>query len=300
MKRSIVVSVAIVTTAATITTLSPTLRHDLYKLTDQALILGPTGIPTPNSAYIDGVVNGYLDPSGYTGGIANAEALTTPEQFSNTSYIQGEADVIEKLAELQQNGDITATDPEYLFGYSQSSTILSTVDSHLNDPSWIEGILTNPSLGSDALSASDAATTAQVVNGIGPSDLHLALVGDPAADPGDGVPPGFDNADFTQPWLKLFGYTEMMGVNSNNDLSPTDVYTVEGDNWAQASQFLGIPSLSSWQHLSYLGLDAGNFSPLDTVGNTDYFNAVDNSFNPLTALWDAALIDLGILGVSPV
>ena len=279
-------------------------------LVDQAFILGPTGTDTPEAAYVSDVVNGYLDPSGYNGGIANATALTTPEQDSGVSYTQGEVDVIEKLAELQQNGDISAEDPVYLFGYSQSATILSAVDSHLNDPGWMADVLETDGgrnfdslINADyspALSAQQASEDAQLVSQIDPGDIHVVLVGDPAADPGDGMPDGFDNASFTQSWLNLFGFQPMMGVNTNDDLSPTDVYTVNGDNWAQASQFLGIPSTSSLQHLEYLGLDAGNFSLLDTIGNTDYFNATPSTSEASTALLDALGVDLNLDGISPV
>ncbi|WP_343601581.1 hypothetical protein [Mycobacterium sp.] len=311
--QRVLATAVVVAASATVAPLSSTLthaRHDPYQLVDQAFILGPTGTATPGTAYFDTVVTSYLDPNRYTGGTADAVALTTPEQFSGVSYSQGEVDVIEKLAELQQNGGISASDPVYLFGYSQSSTILSAVDSHLNDPTWMESVLTTDGgrnfdslINSDyspALSPSAADADAQSVASIDPSDIHVVLVGDPAADPGDGVPGGFDNAPFTQFWLQLAGYPEMMGVNTDNDLSPTDVYTVDGDNWAQASQFLGIPSLSSWQHLAYLGLDAANFTPLDTVGNTDYFNAADGSFNVVIALADALGVDLGLDGIIPV
>ncbi|MEZ0367137.1 hypothetical protein ACAG26_26015 [Mycobacterium sp. pUA109] len=259
---------------------------------ETALILGPSGTATPNQTYIDTVVNNYLSPEGYTGGDAGASALTTPEQFSGASYTQGEADVIEKLVELQQSGALSSADPTYLFGYSQSATILSAVDSNLHNPQWVESVLTSPNLGGAALSPAQAAADAQTLTQIDPSDLHLVLVGDPAADPGDGILPGFDNAAFTQSWLQDFGFPEMMGVNSNADLSPTDVFTLDGDNWAQAQSLLGIPDLSSWQHLAYLGLEASNFTPVATDGLTDYFNAADDSVNALTALWDALLASL--------
>jgi hypothetical protein len=311
--QRILIAAAVVVTASTVASLPSMLdhiRHDSYQLVDQAFILGPTSISSPGTAYIDTVVTSYLDPNGYTGGTADAAALTTPEQYSGVSYTQGEADVIEKLAELQQNRDISASDPVYLFGYSQSSTILSAVDSHLDDPTWLENVLTTDGgrnfdalINSDytpALSQSAADADAQAVASIDPSDVHVILVGDPAADPGDGVPPGFDNASFTQPYLQLAGYPELTGVNTDGDLSPTDVYTVTGDNFAQANEVLGFPSLSSLQHLEYLGLDTGNFSYLDTVGNTEYFNAADNSFNAATALFDALAVDLGFTNISPV
>ena len=50
-----------------------------------ALILGPTGIPTPDAAYISDAENLYLDPNGYDGTTATTLALTTPETNNFTT-----------------------------------------------------------------------------------------------------------------------------------------------------------------------------------------------------------------------
>src|ERR1700743_302546 len=44
-----------------------------------ALILGPTGIPTPDAGYISAAEKLYLDPAGYDGTTATTLPLTTPE-----------------------------------------------------------------------------------------------------------------------------------------------------------------------------------------------------------------------------
>lgn len=87
----------------------------------------------------------------------------------------------------------------------------------------------------------------------------------------------------------------MAGQNTNLDLSPTTVYTVDGDNWAQAQEscllfiFFCSPAQVSWQHMAYPGLDASDFTFKDQVGNVDYYNADDSSINMLGALWTAAM-----------
>ena len=52
---------------------------DFLSGSTNALILGPTGIPTPDAAYISDAEKLYLDPNGYDGTTASTLALTTPE-----------------------------------------------------------------------------------------------------------------------------------------------------------------------------------------------------------------------------
>src|SRR6202012_2232165 len=60
-----------------------------------ALILGVTGIPTPDAAYISDAENLYLDPNGYDGTATSAQALTTPETYDfGSSVTQGEDDLV--------------------------------------------------------------------------------------------------------------------------------------------------------------------------------------------------------------
>src|ERR1700739_3145098 len=54
---------------------------DFLSGSTSALILGVTGIPTPDAAYISDAENLYLDPNGYHGTAASALALTTPETY---------------------------------------------------------------------------------------------------------------------------------------------------------------------------------------------------------------------------
>lgn len=50
---------------------------DFLSGSTNALILGVTGIPTPDAAYISDAENLYLDPNGYHGIAASTLALTT-------------------------------------------------------------------------------------------------------------------------------------------------------------------------------------------------------------------------------
>ena len=72
-----------------------------------ALILGPTGIPTPDAAYISDVEKLYLDPSGYDGTTATTLALTTPETYDfTTSVPQGETDLVKAVVADYHAGDM--------------------------------------------------------------------------------------------------------------------------------------------------------------------------------------------------
>lgn len=52
----------------------------LYGSTD-ALVLGPTGIPTPSANYISNGIDLYLGPLGYNGTLASTLPLTMPNTF---------------------------------------------------------------------------------------------------------------------------------------------------------------------------------------------------------------------------
>ncbi len=54
---------------------------DFLSGSTNALILGATGLPTPDAAYVTDAENLYLDPAGYSGTAATPQALTTSEGF---------------------------------------------------------------------------------------------------------------------------------------------------------------------------------------------------------------------------
>src|ERR1700756_4822837 len=72
-----------------------------------ALILGATGIPTPDAAYISDAENLYLDPLGNTGTTATTLALTTPESNDFPSSVaQGESVLVNAIVADYAAGDM--------------------------------------------------------------------------------------------------------------------------------------------------------------------------------------------------
>jgi hypothetical protein len=105
-----------------------------------ALILGPTGIPTPNAAYISDAASLYLYPNGYDGTTATTLALTTPETDDfTTSVPQGEAILENAILTDYNAGDMgcdasgVCSDPLTIFVYSQSSAVASLAEQQLAD-----------------------------------------------------------------------------------------------------------------------------------------------------------------------
>src|ERR1700739_4132018 len=80
---------------------------DFLSGSTNALILGPTGIPTPDAAYISEAVKLYLDPNGYDGTTASTLALTTPETYNLIpSVTQGENDLVNAVVADYDAGDM--------------------------------------------------------------------------------------------------------------------------------------------------------------------------------------------------
>jgi PE-PPE domain len=111
---------------------------DFLSGSTDALILGSTGIPTPDPAYIAGAENLYLDPNGYGGAAASAQALTTPETYDFTSSVtQGENILVNTVVADYQAGDMgcdasgVCSDPLTIFAYSQSSAIAALAEQQL-------------------------------------------------------------------------------------------------------------------------------------------------------------------------
>jgi hypothetical protein len=113
---------------------------DFLSGSTNALILGSTGVPTPNDAYISDAENLYLDPNGYDGTAASTLALTTPESYDfGSSVTQGENDLINAVVADYDAGNMDCTtagvcsDPLTIFTYSQSSAIASLAEQQLAD-----------------------------------------------------------------------------------------------------------------------------------------------------------------------
>ncbi|MGB3286645.1 PE-PPE domain-containing protein [Mycolicibacter algericus] len=117
----------------------------LYGSTD-ALVLGPTGIPTPSANYISNGIDLYLEPLGYQGTVASSEALTLPNSYDFFESVPGgEKILIDAILADYNAGAMgcddlgVCTDPLTIFTYSQSSLVAA----HAQDDLVAAGIPTD-------------------------------------------------------------------------------------------------------------------------------------------------------------
>jgi hypothetical protein len=113
-------------------------NSDFLSGSTNALVLGPTGISTPDPAYIQDALNLYLYPNGYEGTTATTLPLTTPEtnDFA-TSVPQGETILINAIQAdynaglMDCNSAGVCSDPLTIFVYSQSASVASLAEPKL-------------------------------------------------------------------------------------------------------------------------------------------------------------------------
>jgi hypothetical protein len=146
-----------------------------------ALILGPTGIPTPDAAYISDAEKLYLDPIGYDGTTASTLALTTPESDNfGSSVTQGENDLVNAVVADYGAGDMgcnasgVCSDPLTIFTYSQSSAIAALAEHQLADDKIPDDALRFVMLGANPTGVPD---------NLYPTDVYN-INGDAWAEPG--------------------------------------------------------------------------------------------------------------------
>jgi PE-PPE domain len=245
---------------------------DFLSGSTNALVLGPTGVATPNAAYISDVEKLYLDPNGYDGTTATTLALTTPETDNfGPSVTQGEEDLVNAVVADYEAGDMecnagVCADPLTIFTYSQSSVIASLAEQQL---------------------AADHI----------PSDaLRFVMIGDTGS-----AQDGFLNILGENPWgqiiLDELGLQNLIGATTPDNLYPTEVYTIAGDLWADpfhAGGFQGTLEqdieLGLLLHDAYLGLtpaEIGSATPV-VEGLTTYFDIPTlNVFELWGALFNA-------------
>lgn len=109
----------------------------LYGSTD-ALVLGPTGIPTPSANYISNGIDLYLEPLGYNGTLASTLPLTMPNSWDFLNSVpQGQAILVDAILADYSAGEMgcdasgVCTNPLTIFTYSQSSLIASYAQEQL-------------------------------------------------------------------------------------------------------------------------------------------------------------------------
>lgn len=229
----------------------------------QAFVLGPSGFPDPGASFDAAVYSLYLAPLGYSGAADSVQTLVTPEAYNAASVDQGEAILISTLESDYQAGDFSSADPLTVFGYSQSATFESAA---------------MPQLAADGI----------------PTDaLRFVMVGDPASAEG-GFLNTFGETDFGRSVLDFLGYQKYVGETTPDNLYPTDVFTLNGDGWAQWDNGANIFGLGTI-HDEYLGLTAAEIASatLTVDGVTDYYTIADPG-NMLETLIAAAVAAYGI------
>ena len=156
---------------------------DFLSGSTNALILGVTGIPTPDAAYISDVEKLYLDPSGYDGTTATTLALTTPETYDfTTSVPQGETILENAILADYNAGDMACnasgvcSDPLTIFTYSQSASVADLAEKTLASDGIPSDALRFVMLGDNPLGVPDNLYPTEVYN----------ILGDTWALPGTG------------------------------------------------------------------------------------------------------------------
>jgi PE-PPE domain len=241
-----------------------TVQHLDYKLVDEALVI----IPVDNPAFADAAANLYLQAAGFDIGpdYDNVATLDMPEVVSggtlNDAVNQGVNELVSKIDTEYLAGDISSTDPLYVFGYSQSSVVMGMAEQQL------------------------------AADGVPSQDLNFVMVGDSASAEG-----GFLNAFIDempaswQPYVvdafKEFGADAVLGQVTPDNYYPTEVYSLSGDGWTNYDYGLNDGGLFS-DHLEYLGLTSQEIASAGAPvvdGLTNYFTIQDSMVNSLEALW---------------
>jgi hypothetical protein len=248
---------------------SPTTTSDTGGI---ALVMGPTGIPQPSASYVATVERLYLAPLGFHG---HAESLYTPELGYNTdaNLPTDVANLMAAINTQMATGHVSAQNPIWVFGYSQSAAAASQAMMQLH------------------------------AEGVPATDLHFVLVGDPASATGGILntllPSLGPLGDAIKPLLPFVGLSQTMGLTTPN-YYPTDVYTLAGDGYAAwPTNFLSNPvgDITAvaglfTTHEEYLGLSPGQIqaaTPTYTDGLAHYHTIDNNSSQLLPTLINAAV-----------
>jgi hypothetical protein len=239
------------------------LMAEVSLIAGEGWIMGGTGNPIPDGAYIDSVKDLYLnDGAGY-----NYVGLTTPEQFCPIICGAGQPlsfgdSVSAGVAQL--DGHVTqglADGPESVLGYSQSATVATVWMNELIDGG-------NQHLG----------------------NLHVTLLG----DPNNAIGGMLDRFQFSD-GVGHFSFTPesqhipFLGIPMGLEPTPvsgidTDIYMGEYDGWANfpsdpSNLFADINALIGIEtvHPYYpdpttdVNLDTGNMIDLGKIGDTSFW-----------------------------
>lgn len=217
---------------------------------DLAIIVGPTGIASPNATYIADAEALYLEPNGFSPtGIAVDLPFYPASANFGPSVAAGQNELTLAAVAGYYLGLFNAAHPLTLFCYSQGAVVCN------ND----EPTLINYGIQSDAIKIVEIGDTSSSQTGWdgapGPIDGFL----------GNTAAPG----TLTALGLESLGWGNLVGdITPNNDYE-TYVYTIYGDVWADVT----APACLLC-HDAYLGLTPAEISSAVPVidGLTTYFD----------------------------
>lgn len=233
--------------------------------TNDALVL----IPLANQDYANAADQLYLAPNGFDG---TAAVFITPSEGGEVANVApGVQTLVQTIEADYTAGDLSATDPLYVFGYSEGAVESGLAEQQLHD------------------------------FGIPASDLHFVMVGDSASAQGgflNSVVDSFPEAQqqSVTTLLEQLGLTPpLLGATTPDNLYPTDVYSFSGDGWADYDDGANIAGMFT-QHLAYLGLTAAQVASASetTDGMTDYYTIDSSHIDFTTALYNQLLISLEV------
>ncbi|PQM45192.1 PE family protein PE3 [Mycobacterium talmoniae] len=183
-----------------------TVRSLAQLLSDEALIMGGSGMPLPTQSYMDTVYGNFIAPN--VVGNYTTQALFTPEQFypfTGVKQLPFDTSVAQGLSSLDDTirGQLADGNNLVVFGYSQSATITSLEMEQLtqNPPTLDPG-----------------------------QQLSFVLIGDPN-NPDGGIFERFAGLSFPSLGLTFSAPTP------TDTIYPTDIYTTEYDGWADFPRY---------------------------------------------------------------
>lgn len=250
------------------TSINNVCRSDYVLTSSDALVLIPDAAAN-QEYYAEEADNLYLEPNGFDG-TATIFILPEPSNLA-ASVAPGVQDLVQAVESQYSAGDFSASDPLYIFGYSQ---------------------------GADESSLAEQ----QLANfGIPEQALHFVMVGDSASTEGGFLNTFVDSLpeSWQQPVTEFLTLLEVtppaLGATTPDNLYPTDVYTLSGDGWANWDNGANLLGMFT-DHLAYLGLTPAEIASatLSTDGLTDYFTINSAGVDVASALWEQLLIMLNI------